>query len=318
MKLTSATAVVLGILLFTTRHAFADGCQLKQVASLDVLPASNGGLLVPVSVNGVQKFFEFDIEANFSYVSPSLIDELKLERQTLRFDEVESVGFAASASVNVPDIRIGSGEFKTPRLFVSNSPPSDSRIAGELGLDILTIFDVELDLGHQKINLFMKDHCKGQVVCWADTYDSFPIVRDGANGYQFQMWLDGTPIDVWLSTAAQRMALFRNTAGRLFNIRMDSPLLQPADPLPSAHPVVAYRYPFKNLYVGKLSFRDPPIYILDADGCDYGKHIFNATLASRRCVGAGLALTKKELQQIRLYLAFGEMTAYVTGADAHK
>ena len=37
-----------------------------------------------------------------------------------------------------------------------------------------------------------------------------------------------------------------------------------------------------------------------------------------RCYGAGLALTPQELRQIRLYLAFGEMTAYVTSADAHK
>ncbi len=310
--------IVLGALVIASDNAFAEGCQLKQVASLDVLPASNGWLMVPVSVNGVQKFFDFGIDTNFSYVSQALIDDLKLEKQTLRFDEMANVNFTASATVNVSNLKLGSGEFKEPRLFVSNDTPTDPRRVGQLGLDILTFFDVELDLKHQKINLFTKDHCKGQVVYWADTFESIPIIHDGANGYQIQMWLDGTPVEVWLTTEAPRMALFRNTADRLFNIKMNSPLLQPAEPLPSANPAPVYRYPFKNLYVGELNFRNPPIYILDSDGCDYGKHVFNSSLASARCFGAGLMLTKQELQQIRLYLAFDEMTAYVTGADAHK
>jgi hypothetical protein len=82
--------------------------------------------------------------------------------RTSRFIFGDVAKYKSSAPLKLGNISLGG----TPVAITQYLIGGDHRVTVILGLDILTMFDVELDLAHHKINLFAKDHCPGKVIYW--------------------------------------------------------------------------------------------------------------------------------------------------------
>jgi hypothetical protein len=308
--------------LLSVTPAAADDCTLKQAASLDLVESSDGYPLVPLVVSGTTRYFYLDLAGPRSVVSSNFADELKLERKGLG---VLSANLSADAIVTLPSLQIGAvNGVKVPVLMRSDAMGSsrDPRAVGFMGLDLLSNFDIELDLAHNKLKLFAHEHCPGKVVYWANEYTTAPLKFDLAKDLRIEMLLDGKPIDVLLGSANRWSAISMRVAYEDFDLDKDSPGMEAVGD-PNAKPPI-YKYPFKTLSAGGVIIKNPDIRVYgdrhDAI-CD-DKMRFSGPLGflgfRQQCFGVGLMLTNAELRQLHLYLALTEKVAYATAASAHK
>jgi hypothetical protein len=316
-----ATAFI-SLLLFAM-PARAQDCKLMQAASLDMIPSTDGHILVSLLVSGIPRYFYVEIDAPFSsidlnFVDQSQFDHSRLERPSMPF----VLGQAIRDTAIVPSLQIGGQSGTDVRLLIVpkfNVP--DKRAIGILGLDLLSGFDVELDFAKNKINLFSQNHCPGQVVYWTKNYASVPMQQSEV--WQFiqriPMQLDGQSVFVAFSTMDDHSFLPLSLARQLFNLAPGSPGLVATTEVSHGTETV-YKYPFKTLEVGGVKILNPNLFIYSDD--DVWKHCDNHQIKRApfllSCETSGdFVLTLSELRKLHLYFAYGEKKIYVTTADAH-
>ena len=171
-------ALAMALLLATGAMAEED-CGLTQYASVSMLKLSNGDLGIPVTIAGKEQTVALGLKNPYSYFLASYVKSAGF--QTAPMPEGMSVNFglgAAEAIVTIPLLRIeGAGAKDALLLEVEHVRWTDGTV-GELGLDLLSKFDVELDFANNKFNLYSSNHCPGKAVYWSDTYAPVPLVMD--------------------------------------------------------------------------------------------------------------------------------------------
>jgi hypothetical protein len=295
----------------------AEDCTLKRVASVDMTETPGGGFTVPVSANGSPRKFVVNIDEAFSYVWPPLSTELQPTRKA--FPERitvhalgETVRHTVYSDFTLDKVSGSKAEFM--ELMQSHSP--DPAIVGLLGLNLLSLFDVELNFTASKMNLFSQDHCAGKVVYWASSYATLPMTRQPTGLIMVPMTLDGKDVTVGLESDTTQSFMMLSAASRLFGITETSPGVTPSGDSN------LLRYTFKRLIAGGLDIENPDIVIYKdnpvAANCngqarftDYGKTV-------TRCYGSvDVRLGMKELRRLHPYFAFKEMVLYLTSIEAH-
>jgi hypothetical protein len=301
-------------LALTAGQAHAEDCKLKQLASLDVIVKDND-VLLPVTVGGQSGgYFILSFPALVSGISDATSDSLHLKRSSISSQLIVNLdGKSIREHVSVP-IQMGGASGDITMGVIPQYAPSDKRIIGVIGIDILGRFDVDLDLAHSKINLFSPDHCSGRVVYWTGS-GAVAVPMKFRNGQNFviPMQLDGQDIDASLSTGGYP-ELSSRVAQDLFNID---------EPIPDNGPKPRHR--FKTLSVEGLTITNPEIAIYkDNSGCN-GKYKMKEvplhtehSVELMKCFGApDFLLSLMELKKLHVYLAFKERMLYASGADAH-
>lgn len=317
--LTGATVFIFFLLLGGA--SLADGCKLQQAASLDMVPSSDGHLLVALPVSGVERYFYLEIADPFSSISTDFAFHAGFDQQALQRNAAPIIlGQLIKQTAIVPSLQMGRVSGTNVRLaMLPKFELPDKRAIGILGLDLLTSFDVELDFSKNKLNLFSTDHCPGQVVYWAKQFASTTLQPD-KNWHLYwraEMMLDGQPVLVAFSTLSDHSLMPLSLAHSLFGISTDSAgLVTTTEATYGTRPI--YKYPFKNLSVDGLAISNPNILIYSDAGeivCDNHAKFGPAGI---RCETAGdFVLTLSELRKLHLYFAFGENMLYLTAADAH-
>ena len=303
--LVALAAILLGL------PAAAQDCTLKQVASLDLVDSTDGYILAPLTISGTTRYFYLNLASPLSYVESRFADEMKLTRKGLG-KVAQAVN--ADAIVFLPSLQFGAATgTNVPVLVRTNaSPYGDSRAVGVLALDLLSSFDIELDLARSKLNLFSQEHCPGKVVYWANEFTTVPLSYRRNQDLHLEMSLDGQSVDVLLNPSTPRSQISMAIAYYRLGLGPESPGMELVSDSNSKVPL--YKYPFKTLSAGGVTIRNPSIYVFG------NQHdvICDRKSFPIQCFGQGLMLTKSELKQLHLYLALTEGVAYVTSASTHK
>jgi hypothetical protein len=236
-----------------------------------------------------------------------------------------SAKFAAYA-----DVKLGNVTGKMLFAILDGKLSDDPKVAGVLGYDVLRRFDIELDLAHNKVNLFSQDHCPSKVVYWTHTaaIAATPIKVLDLAALNIPMQLDGKDVNAQISTSAPYALLHRHIARVSFGL--DSPV----SPAPaaatgtrgdSAEAPKAQPYSFKTLSVDGITISNPVVYPYGQDKsyiCNGTTHEEPAPLRSMMrqmvtCYGEpDMFLGRSVLRQLRIYLALQERMMYATAADA--
>lgn len=117
-----------------------------------------------------------------------------------RFD-LGGIGFA--------DLRLTLGDFNT-------GWPAASRIAGILGADLLSRYDVEVDGAGGRLLLHHVGGCSGRFLDWAEPYDVLPLTPlVGAMLQQVPVSVDGRALLALVDTGASQSVLFGPALRRL-------------------------------------------------------------------------------------------------------
>lgn len=179
-----ATAFLLGI--GTTKQADA-ACQMLQVGELSVAMMNNSPV-ISVSINGHAVQFLVDTGSALSMIWRSAGQSLNLDIVQSDMKFYGAGGADAAGVATVRDFGIAGATIHNVHLYVAGRGALPGKIAGILGEDVLSHWDIEFDLSAGKIRLFIPKNCKGdQVVYWAQSY--------------FMTKLVGAPQDTnWLQT----------------------------------------------------------------------------------------------------------------------
>lgn len=308
MKFRSALACLAFALAATSAEA-AD-CQLKMFASLDVVENADG-VIVPVTLQGQPGgYMKLGLEDMLSAVSEETVRKLGLRRdaipQTTTID-IDGEQIHQKAEVN---IQLGGSKGDAYVAIRPKPAAGDPRVVGLLAMDVLNQFDVELDLAHDKLNLFSPDHCKGQVVYWTKTAPVAAVAMTlrGNMEFVFPMQLDDNTLDVELSTEPAA-ALNGKIAHDKFGLDNEKGT-----------------HTFKMISVDGLGIANPKlsVYRDDSPGCNGGARarptpmLTERSLEVERCYGhPDLYLGLPQLKHLRVFVAYKERMMYATAASAN-
>lgn len=315
-------------LLLGARLALADDCQLKEVASLDTVVSNDGNILVPVGLETASGYLILDFSRNASILTASAVQSVQVKGIAIPGTESINYNGLHATLATYANIRLGNASGKSLFAVVDGKVDEDPRAVGVLGYNVLKHFDIELDLAHNKVNLFQQDHCPGKVVYWTHTaaIAAAPIKFLGITALNVPVQLDGKDVNAQISTSTRFALLHRHIARTTFGIAASDDPPSTDDKRPDAFDSTTSKpYNFKTLTLDGIAISNPTVYPYGVDRsyiCNGSTHEEPAPLRSEMrqmvtCYGEpDMFLGRSVLQQLRIYMALQEQMLYATAANA--
>ncbi|MBS0471794.1 MAG: aspartyl protease family protein [Proteobacteria bacterium] len=281
-----------------------ENCTLGEIAVLKMHTELSGLVTVPVTIDGVEGRWMVDTGNVTSMVSDTFATREGLRR--LKTSGGTFLGGIATTEVAIArSVDFAGQHIYKPPLFIVPESIADNDTLGILSPDILRHFDVDFDFAAGQMHLFSPQHCPGKVVYWTNGgYARIPISMDEEGHPTAAIDLDGKELTAIIDTGSQNSVMPLDLAKRLFHIGAKDTALKSLGVklVNGTKPMVAYRYPFKQLTLGAIQVGNPDITIVEESG-----------LGDQT---PQLVLGIETLRQLHLYIAYREGAMYVTPAEA--
>jgi predicted aspartyl protease len=298
------SAAILTNFVSAARAGDPDHCHLQLATQLDIQYDDANIPTVTATFAGKDKRLILDTGGVYSMLTEATVADLGLtknfnDKQIYMIDGKPLYVVAVGRDITI-------GRLNVPKFFFIVMPNDKLArdVAGSIAPDILHQFDVDLDFGGKKLNLFSQDHCPGKVVYWTDQGDSkLPFTVDEVNHIAVRATLDGHSVDVSVDTGSTVSIMTMTRAEKLFGIKKGDPLLKIL-PEQKINGMPAYTYPFKSLDLNGVAVQNPNILLYENQlgSIDTDDVIMGMTV----------------LRQLHLYIAYREKALYVTPANANK
>jgi hypothetical protein len=303
-------------------------CTLKQYASLDVQLRDDGAIVVPVDIGGHAERMVFNAASAFSTIRQADATRLGLKQQVLpgNMPVVRLGPTPIKRTASTAGFALGTLRFERMEFLVV--PPSETGASvqagpdiGFLGMDLFRNIDVEIDLAHNKINLFAPEHCRDAAVYWADSYDAVPVARGPLQDPYFVMELDGKKLQTKLATGDAESMLYTDVTRKLYDWDENSPGVE-SETDPDGHAVSRYRamaITASGLKVVNASIRLQPGAQRPCANMSWITFDNHGAAGFEGCMGIyPLKIGTNVLKRLRVYIAAKENMMYFTAADAHR
>jgi predicted aspartyl protease len=228
-------AAVLAFVLAATAACVADDaggapgqCTLAQVASY-MLHRQQSLVFVPASIQGTPVLALLDTGAERSVVTAGIVTRLGLLSDPRHGSLVSGVGGAGIGQNDaLVEHYVFAGYDPGVGHYAVINVPIDTGTAlpfgGIIGGDILSDFDLDLDVPHDRLTVYRVHNCRGRFLPWSEPYSAVPmattwnsgrlVVPVTVDGVQLQAMLDtGAASSVIDSSAAQRLGVTAATLG---------------------------------------------------------------------------------------------------------
>jgi predicted aspartyl protease len=224
-------AIALGILLVPSVALAAADCQpLRRLLTLDLVRNNGNRPLIPVTLDGKKTLLMVDTGAFWSFLWPGVVRELGIPPTQVRVRAYGINGNFSDRAVRVRNFMIGPAPAGERQFFVNaDGDPNDTfgenDVAGLLGAELLSAFDVDFDFAESKLSLFHPDHCEGQVVYWqAPAVAVIPFrLEEGSSHITLALTVNGRRTRGLLDTGAATTVINQGVARRLIGFDPDSP-----------------------------------------------------------------------------------------------
>ena len=280
--------------------ADTSGCSTKLLGKI-VVATLNRVPFVTLSANGHSVTLILDTGAERTVLTPEAAKQIGAQRPSIEFPrrvrgiggdlathEVELRSFAAG-DVAIPWRRVFVAPVRMAKVFPT---PLD----GLLGADVLSDFDVELDLPRHLIGFYQKQTCPTAAPNWAVSYGALSSGLSPVGRFFFPVQLDGHRLTATIDTGSQLTVLATDSAralgvteAALLHDRSMTMQGVAGDPLP------ARIHRFANLELGNLALRNPEIVVADA-----------------KLREADLVLGVDLLSSRRLWLSYGSRRIFIS------
>ncbi len=296
-------------------HA-ADCSPLRIINSLKTEPIARSGLMmVPITLNGVEKRFLFDTGGGVDQITQATVEELKLP---IKHANARISGLHKDDStdyVSVYDVVLGA-QHGSSQFMVSANPgvPFD----GVIAIDRLARQDVDLDFGARRINYFSPDHCESKVVYWPHQVLSVIPVKLEQGHIDVRVELDGHPLRALIDTGSTPTNLRLDRAKEKLDFSPDAP---PPPGTPKGDPErQVYPRRFSTLSFDGVTVNNPMIVI---QPLDFGGGKGDTTILASRAqhkddidnrLSPDMIIGMDILRHLHIYLAANEEKLYVTEA----
>lgn len=179
------------------------GCGLVAKAELPIEMRRNIAV-VQASVDGAPASLVLDTGAEHTVLLASYVDRIRLKRDFRHATMIRGIGSAMATAVARPDeIALGGVTVSRPYVIVGSFSTGDLPGGfpdGLLGADLLSAFDVDIDVPHGRLTLYSA--CPGAAPPWREPYVALPgrLLR---GRFFIPVALDGTTIPVAVDTGAE-------------------------------------------------------------------------------------------------------------------
>lgn len=251
-----------------TAHA---ACRVEPLgtAPLDI---AGGHILVTVQVNDVPSTFILDTGAERTLMGDDVVQRLGLERDSWVTSTVLGIGGYEQRPNALPrSLRLAGITLRRKTLFGDNSVtvgPLPVRqiagvpIAGLLGRDFLSPFDLDVDLPGRRLTLYSVRDCSSGFLPWTTPYAAIPATTPIGAALVVQVVIDGQPLRALIDTGASSSLI---TAPGMVRLKL-APEVLARDPSGNGAgvgpaPVLMHFHRFGELQVGPDSTRDPAVWV---------------------------------------------------------
>jgi len=254
--------------VLATGPAHAETCApLRLLDQIPLVPVNGGSsMLVPVKIDGVDKFMVFDTGGAASSVTRALATELGLAvHPNLRAGALfDAYGDASRDMTTVRDFKLGHQDVSDAEFRIWPNPyleTADPRLAGVLSRDQLLQYDVDADFPAHILKLFSPDHCEGNILYWKADAVAISNFDTRGNHFNIMATLDGKELHAIIDSGAGVSILTADSARRFFGITADSPGMSESATLTKSAQYPVYQHQFSELDFGGVAVKRPVIAI---------------------------------------------------------
>jgi predicted aspartyl protease len=185
------------------------GCQLKLVADLPA-KLTQSGLEVTGQINGVDTGLLVDTGAERTVLTTRTIRSELLARSKLTITQLTGVTGTISNADVFADLQLGALDFQQ-RFAVADIPG----VGGLVGGDLLSDYDVELDLPERRVRLWKASSCRADQLPWSGRRSTLSASVTMGNRIVVPVAVNGRPVDALLDTGSLISLLSADLAGHL-------------------------------------------------------------------------------------------------------
>lgn len=191
-------------------------CRLVRQAEI---PVETGGTLALVSpeIDGTPMVFVLDTGAETSVLSTAALKRLGIAFDFRRQARLNGVGAAlTTVTATIGRLRLGGLVIRDHRVAVDPhllAGSGGARPDGMLGADILSRYDIDLDLPRRTMTLYRARPCAGATPPWSFPYLRAPAARR-RNQLMIPITLDGHPIAAAIDTGTTAAIIVGARAAR--------------------------------------------------------------------------------------------------------
>jgi hypothetical protein len=248
-----------------------------RVESRGVVPvdAVDGHIMVTVAVNDVAATFILDTGADRTLMGEDVVRRLGVERDGWVASTVRGIAGIEERPNALPrSLRLGTTVLRRRTLTgdtsVTVGPLPVNQIAGRpiaglLGRDFLSPFDLDLELPQHRITLYDVRGCDGGFLPWTAPYAAIPASTPMGAALVVPVLVDGRPLRALIDSGASASLI---TAPGIYRLGL-TPELLARDPGgngsgvgPATVPMRLHR--FSELRVGPDVTRDPMLWVASA------------------------------------------------------
>jgi predicted aspartyl protease len=290
---------------------------LQIIDSYEITSLPSGRPAIMITINDAPRSMLVDTGGPFSSVTQQTVQELGLT--TIQNGRgLRSVnGAFTSLLARLPSITIGRLQQKNALYYVM--PDSGgNEFDGVLGGEFFKQYDTDLDFNSGKLNLFLQDHCPGQVVYWPNTGVAVvPFRTDASNHITFRVELDGKQLEAALDTGASTTVLNLNDARRTFSVDVNAPDVEKVGELTGGYTANIYRRQFKTLAFEGVTIDNPMITLLPdmMNGAVVEQSQTGSLIGASRRGLPSLILGMSTMADMHIYIAYKERKLYITTAN---
>ncbi len=197
------------VLALACHHASA-ACQATPRATI-ALRRAGTGILVPVTVNGAVVDFLLDTGAERTVIGLQAADRLHIARDEWVSTDMQGAGGRDRRRLGRPaSLALGGLALRRHTVAADNSvvigPIPEAAngvpIAGLLGEDFLSPFDLDLDVAGGTMTLYDVTGCSGRFLPWRGGYDAVAAWRPVRNVLAVPLRVGGTALQAMLDSGA--------------------------------------------------------------------------------------------------------------------
>lgn len=306
-------------------QALADDCPvLKQLGKIQLQPRGNlWGM--PVLINGTPKVMMLDTGTGHTLITPETVEELHLpKRPTSNALLLSSTGERSYGYTNITSLALGTAVQIPNYQYIIDVPlpkgakRPDTAAAGSVGLELLSLFDFDMDLKNGVFNIFGVDHCAGQVVYWkTDAAMIVPFSWDSQGRIRLKVTLDGTQLYAVLDTTSPDDTLNLDYYKSLTKFDETAPDVQLVGTAGDGGKI--YRHTFGLLDLGGIGLKNASILVredklkqVNRASTNGASNMHNTASSREPDITLGVATIAK----LHVYVASKEEKLYISAAPA--
>jgi predicted aspartyl protease len=298
----------------------ANECKpLQLLTSVQMSPITGDPRVsIPVSINGTTENLLIDSGAPIATLSDVAAKSLGLESSPSRIADLGNGG-RSDREYKIETFDIGNQRIKN---FVLQENPGallDGFPVGLFSLDLLRKYEVDLDFGASRLNLFSQDHCAGRVTYWHERPLAIVPFTTSQGHLYIPVVVDGHPLNALIDTGSVETWMSSVPASFTLNLSLGSADTPQIALIP--HRTVYGRVPTppdEKIYshtFGSLNFDGVTVTNLKMKiytDTSFGHGYSNVIPIKMPEVIIGMNV----LRHLHVYIAYGENKLYITPAGS--